>query len=116
MKANLIRPAIDTLRALRGGRALDELALHITQACNHVTELGKAAEVKLIIKIKPYSQKGTRLVEQPVVMEVEVDSKLPKPDREGTIFFLDEDGNPTETPRRRDRELELNIVSEVNHG
>lgn len=107
---NTIRPAIDTLRALRQGRTLDELALHITQACNHVKELGKPGKVVLEIDIRPYSQRGTKLVEQPVVMEAKVRSKLPEPDKEGTVFFLDEDGNPIENPKRREPELDLRIA------
>lgn len=117
MKSPLIRPAIDTLRNLRGGKTLDELALHITQACAHVKELDGKATVTLEITISPYSKKGTKLKEMPVVMTAEVRSKLPKPAPEGTAFFLDENDNPTLNPPRRDApELDLRIAGEHTNG
>lgn len=51
---NAIRPAVDTLRALRDGRTMDELSVSIHSAVNHVVELGKPAEVTLKIKIRPH--------------------------------------------------------------
>lgn len=105
-----IRPAIDTLRALKDGVTIDRLAFEINSACNAVTQLGKPAEVTLKIRIRPYSGKGTKLKEPPILMDAEITTKLPKPDSEATIFFVDDDGNPVQTPPRKDPELDLHIA------
>lgn len=118
MSQQLIRPAIDTLRELNGGRLLDDLAIHLVAACNAVRDHNKGAEITVKIKVKPYTVKGTRLVEQPVFFMADVTSNLPQPEKEGKVFFLDEHGNPTSTPLKREQELELRIASsgEERHG
>ncbi len=109
--SQLIRPAIDTLRELNGGRLLDDLSMHLVAACNAVRDLNKGAEVTLTIKVKPYAAKGTKLVEQPVFFVGDVTSKLPQIEKEGRVFFLDEHGNPMTSPPKREPELELHIAS-----
>lgn len=106
-----IQSAIETIRGLREGRTLVELSAQLHAACAHVKDVGRPAEVVLKIKIKPYTAKGTKLVEQPMILEADVSSKLTPPDKEGTVFWLDPHGNPTRTPGRRERELDLNIAS-----
>lgn len=97
-----IRPAIDTLRELRGGEVLDELSHELHTAVNAVTELGKPAEVHIVIKIKPFNK--SRLKNPALHFEAKVSSKLPEQDREGDIFFVDDTGNPT---RNQPRQAEL---------
>lgn len=96
---NAIRPAIDTLRELREGQVLDELSIHLHDAVSAVQALGKPAEVSITIKIKPFSK--TRVMNPALAFEAEVTSKLPKPDREGDIFFVDDNGNPTRNQVRQ---------------
>lgn len=118
MSQQLIRPAIDTLRELNGGRLLDDLAVHLVAACNAVRDPHKGAEVNVSIKIKPYSAKGTKLIEQPIFFVADVTSKLPQPEKEGRVFFLDQHGNPLSNPPRREAQLDLHVASKdiEHHG
>lgn len=101
-----VRPAQATLNELRDGRAMDELAQHIHDAIAAVKEHGKAATVTLTIGVAPFKQQSN-LIEPPVILTGEVTSKLPKPDPEATLFFVDGEGNPT---RNKLREPELNLT------
>lgn len=106
-----VKPAINTLSALRSGAVMDELAVAIHDACGAVRDLGKAAEVTLTIKVKPYSSKGVKLVEPAYVFEADVATKLPKPDVDATLLFLDDDGNPTSNLTKQ-KELGLSIAGQ----
>lgn len=96
-----IRPALDTLRELRAGEVMDELAVHIHRALAAVSEHGKPAEIALTIKVKPLGTKG---VSDAVEFVAEVSSKLPRAEPPSTLFFVDASGNPS---RRQDRQSDL---------
>lgn len=111
-----VRPAFETLRALQNGKTLNALALKINEACEAVKENNKAAKVILEITVNPYTGKGTKLVDHPVVMTAKVTTKLPEPEKEASIFFLDADNNPVLTPEREDEGLPLSIAGAVSNG
>lgn len=94
-----IRPFLDTLRELRGGQTLDELAVKLHEAVAAVQEHGKAAELKLILTIKPFSTRG--LAEAPILVEDEIALKLPKGEREFTVFFATPEGNLSRHQQRQ---------------
>jgi len=104
------RPAVDTLRAMRKGKTMDELAVALQEATAAVKLIGKAAKVTLTIEIKPYVQAGTVLIDQPVVIEGDVSTKLPKPKKEGTLFFVDKNCNPTQEQPREERQPGLSLT------
>lgn len=101
-----IRPAMDTLREIRGGRMLDELAVKLHDAVSAVEALGKKGIVSLHITIAPFGTKG---VAGALAVTAEIDSKLPKPESETTLLFIDGDGNLT-PQQTRQREMELSIA------
>jgi len=107
---NAIRPGIDTLRELRDGQVLDEFSMHLHDAVSAVQALGKPAEVSITIKVKPFSK--TRVMNPALAFEAEVTSKLPKPDREGDIFFVDDNGNPTRNQTRQSDLTGLKIAGD----
>ena len=102
-----IRPAMDTLRELRGGQTLDELAVKIHDAVSAVEALSKPATVTLSIQISPFGTKG---VAGAYSVTAEVAAKMPKPDPEVTLLFTDADGNLT-PHQTRQRDLELSVAS-----
>jgi hypothetical protein len=102
-----IRPALDTLRELDQGRFLDKLAVAIHDAVSGVSVLGKPAKVNIAIEFAPLSKQG--LSEPVITAEVELVTKLPKPDAPKAIFYIDGDGNPT-TQQQRQRDLGLQVA------
>lgn len=105
-----IKSAQATLNELRDGRALVELAQAFHDAIEAVRLHGKPATVSLEIVIAPYKGGQEKLVEPPLIFTAEVNSKLPKPQPEATLFFTDSEGNPTRNQVRQ-RDLGLSVAS-----
>jgi hypothetical protein len=104
-----IRPAQATLNDLNNGHVMVRLAEAIHEAVAAVKIHGKPAVVTLDITVA--TMKGQHnLVNPPVVISGEISSKLPKAPPPLTLFFVDEDGNPTRN-QTREPELPLNITS-----
>lgn len=95
----MIRPFFETLRELRAGQTLDELAAKLHDAVEAVRDLDKPAELVLRIRIKPFTSKG---VAGAIVLEDEVEVKLPKPERDATLFFATPEGNLSRHNTRQD--------------
>ena len=108
-----IKPAQITLNALNDGHTMNELAQHIHDVTAAVRAHGKPGEVKLTIKIAPVSGVAHGLVESPIVMVAEVASKLPK-DLPSTLFYVDEDGNPTRNAPERQPEIQFTVHGKVD--
>lgn len=108
-----VRPAIETLRELDGGRFLDRLALAIHDVTGDVTALDKKGEINVKIMIAPFTK--AKLAEPVITIEAEIVSKPPKPDPQQALFYLDGDGNPT-TKQQRQRDLELSIAGSAHQG
>lgn len=105
-----MRSAMSILPELREGRAMVELSEHIHLAIAAVREHGKAAKVTLEITIAPLRGDAEKLVEAPLTFTAEAYSKLPEPDPEKTLMFVDNDGNPTRNPAERQKDLGLTVA------
>lgn len=96
---NAIRSAMTILPELRDGQVVTELSGAIHDAIAAVRQHNKAATVSLTIKIEPATNQ--QLVEAPLAMTAAIETKLPKEVPPGTIFFVDDGGNPTRQPQRQ---------------
>ena len=103
-----IRPAQATLNDLNSGQTMVALAEAIHEAISAVKQHGKPAIVSLDITVATMKDQHT-FVNPPVVISGEVSSKLPKAPPPLTLFFVDEDGNPTRN-QTREPELPLSIA------
>lgn len=74
-------PVLSTLKTLREGEFIDELNDALQEAINTSTELGKPAEIVVKFKITPAGRT--------VVIDDDINPKLPKPPQDSTIYFLD---------------------------
>lgn len=105
-----VRSAIAILPEIRKGLAVGELSQAIHDATAAVKEHGKPAVVRFEITIQPFKGKQSMsLTQPPVVITAETTSKLPKPETEATLFFLDDDDNLT-TQMRREEQLPLHVA------
>ena len=104
-----IKPAQATLNELNGGKLMIQLAEEIHAAVAAVKLHGKPATVSLDITISVIKDQNN-LVNPAMMFAGEVTSKLPKAPPPLTLFFLDEDGNPTRNQAPRDPELGLSIA------
>lgn len=93
-----IRSATAILIELREGQVVTELSGAIHDALAAVREHNKAADVVLHINIKPLTD--TRISDPAITMTARVETKLPKEVPPATIFFVNDDGNPTRTAER----------------
>jgi hypothetical protein len=84
-----IRPIVDTLRELRHGAMLDEASEEMAEVVKRVAETGKAGALLIKLTVKPAGRGMVRTV----VIEDDVSSKVPEPDKEVTVFFPTADGN-----------------------
>ncbi len=95
-----IKPAQTTLNALSDGHIMAEMAQAIHDAVSAVNAQNKPGTVTLTVTIAPM-KKDTRLIDSPLLFSGEVSSKLPRPDPAQTLFYVDEEGNPTRTQTRQ---------------
>jgi hypothetical protein len=102
-----IRSSQATLNEIRNGELMHELAAEIHNALMAVRTQGKPATVKVELTITPQNK---HLVEPYITISGEVSSKLPKPEIPGTIFMIDEDGNPTRNLTKSQSDLSLSIA------
>lgn len=109
-----VTPAQATLNALSEGQIMAELAQSIHDAVAAVNAHNKPASVTLTIAIAPMKKDG-RLADAPLLISGEIGSKLPRPDPAQTLFYTDDNGNPTRT-RTRQPDLPLSIAHEVSNG
>lgn len=95
------RPFLETLREVRQGAALDELADHLQTLVTAVQETGKKGELIIKIKLKP-AERGAGAYS----LTDEIVVKAPQPDKHGTLFFATPDGNLS---RKDPRQQELGL-------
>lgn len=105
------RSATSILAEIREGRAVVELGDEIHRAIAAVREHGKPAKVTLELTIAPLRNGNEKLVEAPLVFTAEISAKLPLPEPEKTLFFVDGDGNATRNPGERQQNLGLTVAS-----
>jgi len=85
----MTRPFFDTLRELRKGRTHEELSTALAAMVTAVQDTGKSGEITLKLKIRP-PRKGSITY---ITIEDEITSKLPRADRDDTVFFPLADGS-----------------------
>lgn len=95
-----VRPALEVLSRMRGGRVLDLLALELNEVVRAVkdSESGKAGKVTLTIDIKPIKK-----IPDAVELVGTITGKAPKDPPPSDLMFADDDGNlHTRNPRQGD--------------
>ena len=98
------RPFFETLRELRGGTTIDELGNALAEVVTAVESTGKPGELVLRLKVRP-PRKGAATASY-LTIEDDVTTKVPRRDREDTVFFPLPDGSLTrQDPRQRELEL-----------
>lgn len=106
----MIRSSLQIVGELRDGMVVAELSQAIHDATAAVREHGKKAVVTLDLTVATLRAGAEKLVEAPLVITAEVSSKLPQPDPEATIFFVDVDGNVSRIPESKQKDLGLKIA------
>lgn len=84
-----IRPFVDTLRDLRAGRTLDELANQLNEVVAAVRDTGKAGKITITLSVKPASKGDVDTIMIDDVVKV----SAPTADRGTTIFFATPENN-----------------------
>ena len=82
------RPFMETLRELRGGRTLEDLAENVAEIVKAVRATGKSGELTLKLKFKPPKAGGASYL----MVEDSIAAKVPKLDHGDTVFFHTNDG------------------------
>lgn len=82
------RPFADTLRELRGGFVLDELADQLQKLVNAVTSTEKSGSLTLTLEVKPFSG-----ADGAMVIRDQIKIALPKIEGKGTVMFATPEGN-----------------------
>jgi hypothetical protein len=102
-----VRPFADTLREVRGGVVLDELAEQMQALVNAVTESGKSGKLTLTIEVKPFDK-----VDGAMVLRDTVKLTLPKITSAGTVMFATPEGNLQRNHPKQDELPGLRDVKE----
>lgn len=103
-----VRPLIDTMRQFP--IVLDQGAIGLQEALMAVRTHGKAATITLSIKVEPMkSAKNQRLIDEPVMISMDAEVKLPKSGPEQMIFYTDDEGNATRNPPQKELSLGITI-------
>ena len=90
-----------TLADVNKGNALAELSNELSALIGAVRATGKKGSLRLKLTLSPDDNGETSSV------EVDIETKLPRPDRPKTVFFITEDNRLT---RRNPAEQELKLL------
>lgn len=98
------RPFLETLGALRGGRTLDELSDDLAKVVQAVEHTGKPGKLVLSLNVRPPRKGGG--ASSYLTIEDDVVTKIPRRDREDTVFFPLADGSLSrQDPRQGELQL-----------
>lgn len=100
-----VKPFIAFLQEYQRGELHDELSTALNAVVTAVQGVGKKATLTLQVEVKLAGKRRNQ-----VFVGAKVAVKLPEPDREEAIFFVDHDGNLT---RQDPEQLELPILKQV---
>lgn len=103
-----IRSVMTILPELRAGQTVTEISAAIHDAIAAVKQHNKAAEVIVRFAVAPMTNQ--QLADPAVSLAVTVDTKLPKPVPDSTLFFVDDGGNLTRQPPERQGGLSFSIA------
>lgn len=90
---------------------MNELAQAFHDATVSVRDFNKPAKVTLEITFEPMKGLDQGLKEAPILAIAEVTTKLPKAPLPQTLFYVDDDGNPTRSTPERQPDLGLTVAS-----
>lgn len=99
-----MKPFFDTLRDLRQGAALDELADELAAVVRAVRECNKAGELTLKLRVAPASNGDISTL----IVTDSITAKPPRLSKGGTVFFSDDHNNLS---RRDPRQAEIELRS-----
>jgi len=95
----------ETVLQMNNGATVMELSNALEQVVAAVRAAGKAGSITLTIKVAPASKGSTNVL----MVESQVKSKLPEPDRGMTIFYATEDNRLVRSDPRQQM-LPLRVV------
>ena len=99
----MARPFFETLRDLRGGATLDELASAVAEVVAAVRVSRKAGEITLKLKVKPPKNGDVDFL----MIEDSVIVKVPRSERGDTVFFpLHDNSLSRSNPAQRTLDLQ----------
>jgi hypothetical protein len=84
----MARPFLETLRELRAGRTMDDLAENLAAIVTAVRATGKSGRLQLTLVVKPPKAGGASYL----MVEDSILTKIPKLDHGDTVFFHTKDG------------------------
>lgn len=102
------RSALTILSELDNGLVMAALTEQLYSAHQQASATQRPAKVQLTLTIKPAATRATPGVNHGDVLQIiaAIDTKLPKPVHDATIFFVNADGNIS---RNQDRQPDLPI-------
>jgi hypothetical protein len=100
-----VRPFAEWLQEHRKGNLHIELGEALNELAEAVTLHGKGGELHLVLKLKPAGR-----ADDMVIVADDVRLKLPRPEREEAVFFVDQDSNLS---RRNPNQADLPFLREV---
>lgn len=90
-----VRPFADFLAELRHGAVHGELSAALHDLIESVRTTGKSGSIALVVKVGQH--KGTGMLS----IDDTVSTKMPAPERDSSLWFVDEDGNASrDNPRQ----------------
>lgn len=97
-KSREVRPALEVLARLRGGRVMLELSEEINTVVESVIKTRKKGSVSMTLTFQPIDN-----AQNGVVVKADVDGKPPELAKATDVFFADDDFNlHSNNPRQRD--------------
>lgn len=101
------RPLFDTLRDLRGGEVIEDLAAQLQELVQAVQITGRAGSVTLRLDVKPMDS-GT----EAFVVADTITAKPPRIKSAGTVMFPTPEGNLTRQSQRQDELPGISLAAE----
>ncbi len=95
----------ETILQLNNGAAVAELSAALEKVLAAVRESGKPGSITFIVTVKPASKGVTSVV----MVESQIKTKLPEPERGMTVFYLTEDNRLVRNDPRQ-QQLPLRVV------
>lgn len=99
----MARPVIEVLGQIDGGAFVFDLNERFAEMVMKCSELGKAGEMKLTLKVKPNGQNSVGITES-------VAFKVPEPTHGVTMFFVSPEDGSLSRDDPRQKKLDLRTV------
>lgn len=104
----VVRPFADFMRELARGRVHEELSEQLHELLAAVRDTAKPGTLTLTLKVNP-----VRGSERQIMIADKVEAKLPKPDQAPTLWFIDNNGNPS---REDPQQMRFETMQAVKEG